>query len=103
MKEVIVIIRSNRWQATREALDELGVREICHQRVLGRGRQQGLHYLRPTSSAQVRGMAFLPKRMASWLVADDRVNDVIAALIRANATGNYGDGKIFVCPVEDGA
>ncbi len=101
MREVIAVIRNDKWQATREAVGPLDVLEICHQRVLGRGRQRGLRYLRPSRGGEVGGMEFLPKRMVWWLVPDDKVDAIVAALFRVNRTGNYGDGKIFVCPVED--
>jgi len=101
VKEVIAVIRNERWQATREAVGPLDVQEICHQRVLGRGRQRGLRYLRPSKGGEVGGMEFLPKRMVVWLASDDKVDALVAALIRVNRGGNYGDGKIFVCPVED--
>ncbi len=100
MKEIIGLIRPERWQATREALAALGVEEVCHQRVLGRGRQQGLRYLRPLQGGEVGGAEFLSKRMVWWLVSDDRVDAVVAALMSVNRSGNYGDGKVFVCPLE---
>ena len=46
-------------------------------------------------------MEFLPKRMGVWLVPDDQTDIVISIIVRANAGGNYGDGKIFVCPMGD--
>lgn len=107
MKEVIAIIRPEKWQPTKEALEGLGVLELAHYRVLGRGRQRGLRYLRrvtgergvPGTMAAV-SVQFLPKRMVSWLVPDERLNELLGALIQVNQTGNIGDGKVFVCPVE---
>ena len=46
-------------------------------------------------------MEFLPKRMGVWLVPDDQTDIVISIIVQANAGGNYGDGKIFVCPMGD--
>lgn len=46
MKEVISIIRPEKWDATREAVAAHEVYETVHVRVLGRGHQRGLHYLR---------------------------------------------------------
>lgn len=107
MKEVIAIIRPEKWQPTKEALEGLGVWELAHYRVLGRGRQRGLRYLRrvtgergvPGTMAAV-SVQFLPKRMVSWLVPDELLNELLRTLIRVNQTGNIGDGKVFVCPVE---
>ena len=108
MKEVVAIIRPERWQATREAAARFDVVEAAHLRALGRGRQRGLRYLRrvvaETGGAvteEVGGMQFLAKRIVTWLAPDDRVREFVATVIRVNQTGNFGDGKIFVCPVED--
>ena len=107
MKEVIAIIRPEKWQPTKDALQGLGVLELTQNRVLGRGRQRGLRYLRratrgrdgPGTMATV-SVQFLPKRMVSWLVPDEMLNELLGTLIRVNQTGNIGDGKVFVCPVE---
>ena len=95
MKEIVATLRPERWQATREALGEQGIYEALQHRVLGRGRQRGLRYLRPNTNGVVGGMDFLSKRMAVWIVADE----VVSTIVQANAGGNYGDGKIFVCPL----
>ena len=100
MKEVIAIIRPEKWQATQEAAAALGAEHFSRQRVLGRGRQRGLRYLRPTVGDQPGEMQFLPKRMAAWLVNDQMVEPLVAAIIRTNRTGSYGDGKVFVCPTD---
>lgn len=100
MKEVVGVIRPERWQATRDALAALGVEELYHQRVLGRGHQQGLRYLRPQQAGEPGGAEFLSKRMVWWLVSDGNVDAVVSTLIKVNRTGNYGDGKIFVCSLE---
>ena len=49
MKEIVAMLRPERWQATREALRAEGVEEAFQYRVLGRGRQRGLRYLRPAT------------------------------------------------------
>ncbi len=100
MKEIIAIIRPEKWQATREAAKALGFQEVTHHRVLGRGRQRGLRYLRPLSGGEEAGIPYLPKRMVVWMVQDEQVNALVTAIFRTNQTGNYGDGKIFVCPLE---
>ena len=101
MKEVIAFIRPDRWQATREAANNLGAEEIMHWRVLGRGHQHGLRYLRPISEGEEGGMQFLPKWMAGWIVENPKVDEFVTAIIDANYSNNYGDGKIFVCPLDD--
>lgn len=103
MKEVIAIIRPDKWQATREAADALGAEELMHWRVVGRGRQRGLRYLRPLSGGEEGGMQFLPKWMAGWAIESQQADALVAAIIRVNGSNNYGDGKVFVCPVEEAA
>lgn len=100
MKEVIAIIRNEKWQATRRAIESVGVEELAHQRVSGRGRQRGLRYLRRASDSGEGDMPFLPKRMVSCAVADERCDALVRAIIAVNQTGNFGDGKVFVRPLE---
>ncbi|HWO73697.1 MAG TPA: P-II family nitrogen regulator [Dehalococcoidia bacterium] len=99
MKEVIAIVRPERWRATIDALAALGVTEAVHQRVLGRGRQRGLRYLRRSAGGQGGDMLFLPKRLIRCAVEDRLVDAVVGAVIDANQTGNVGDGKVFVRPL----
>ena len=77
-----------------------GINDVLHLRVMGRGRQQGLQYLRRAQGEMEAGMTYLSKRMVSWLVPDEQVAETVRTLIRVNQTGNHGDGKIFVCPVD---
>ena len=97
MKEVVAIIRPERWQATREVIERFDVVEVAHVRALGRGRQRGLRYLRRVVAEtgggvteEVGGMQFLAKRIVTWLVPDDRVREFVATVIRVNQTGNFG-------------
>ena len=101
MKEVIALIRPDKWQATRNAADALGAQETMHWRVLGRGRQRGLRYLRPLSGGEEGGMQFLPKWMTVWIIENQKVEALVAAIIQENRTNNFGDGKVFVCPIDD--
>ena len=47
------------------------------------------------------GVRYLPKRMISWIVEEAQVEPLVEAIIEANQTGQLGDGKIFVLPVEE--
>ena len=99
MKEVMAVVRPERREATLEAMRKAGINDVLHLRVMGRGRQQGLQYLRRAQGEMEAGMTYLSKRMVSWLVPDEQVAETVRTLIRVNQTGNHGDGKIFVCPV----
>lgn len=96
LKEVIAILRPQRWPATREAIQAMGVEEIVHRRVIGRGKQRGLRYLRRATDAGEGDMPYLPKRMVVCLVADESCTALVNAIIKVNQTSNLGDGKIFV-------
>ena len=100
MKEVIAIIRPEKLGETRNAVDALATLETFGQRVLGRGSQAGLHYVQATAHGRRMGISYLSKQMITWVVPDEHINDVVAAIMRINQTGNFGDGKTFVCPVE---
>ena len=99
MKQVWAIIRNEKWQATRLATEAVGFEEQIHSRVLGRGRQRGLRYLRRASDSGDGDMPFLPKRMAVYFVADERCDALVNAILKVNQSGNVGDGKVFVLPV----
>ena len=79
----------------------VGAEEVAHWRVLGRGNQRGLRYMRPLSGGEEGGMQFLPKWMASWRIDDENASALVAAIIEVNHSNNYGDGKVFVCPVAE--
>lgn len=46
-------------------------------------------------------LGFLPKKMLVMITGDDEVPLIVQTLIRANQKGQHGDGRIFVCPLED--
>ena len=98
MKEVIAIIRPNQWQKTKARLLEEGFTSFTVHRVYGRGRQKGLQYLK--SGKIVEGIRFLPKRMLTLFVKEEDVQTVSDLLIQVNRTGEIGDGKIFVSPLD---
>lgn len=99
MKEIIAIIRPNKWPRTKAALLEEGFNAFTVHRVYGRGRQKGLQYL-SKSRQVVEGICFLPKRMVTLFVPDEEAEKAVAVLSESNKTGEIGDGKIFVCPLE---
>ena len=101
MKEVIAIIRPEKLQETLEAAHAMGLTDCLHLRVMGRGKQRGLRYMRPVNGSEDGVMQFLPKRMLTWLVPDQMASGLVRALITVNKSENFGDGKVFVCPAED--
>ena len=101
LKEVIAIIRPQRWVQTKQRLQRLNLPAFTHQRVLGRGRECGLRYLPRQGATTGTGVRYLPKRLISWVVEESQVEWLVHALIDANQTGQLGDGKIFVLPIGD--
>ncbi|MBG0775932.1 MAG: P-II family nitrogen regulator [Desulfovibrionaceae bacterium] len=108
MKEIIAIIRPRKMNATKQALDALGFPSMTAVPVLGRGKQRGIAGeinvdIPPEVLAQgkYRAMTYIPKRMLSVVVPDREVDPVVQAIVEINRTGQVGDGRVFVCHVEE--
>jgi len=99
LKEVIAIIRPERWLETKLKVESLGIFAYTQHRVVGRGRQRGLHFLARRGASAGTGFRYLPKRMASWIVPETQVDKLVRVIIETNRTGQIGDGKIFLLPV----
>lgn len=108
MKEVMAVIRMNKINDTKRALNEAGITSFTATgRVLGRGKGlvdysilHGAEEGSPEAIAQLSdGPRLVPKRMITVVVSDDYVERTVEALIKTNQTGNAGDGKIFILPV----
>jgi nitrogen regulatory protein P-II 1 len=98
MKKVEAIIRPDRLQPVQDALDALGASGITITEVLGCGHQRGYteHY-RGTKA----NISLQRKVKVEVVIPDDRAEGVVEAIAGAARTGEVGDGKIFVIPVED--
>lgn len=108
MKEIIAIIRPKKMKDTKNVLETLGFPGVTASYVLGRGKQRGiaseLNLNIPESveaEGKSGGMKYIPKRFVNIMVPDNMVDEVVNALIKANQTDQVGDGKIFVCPIDD--
>lgn len=103
MKEIIAIIRRHKIQETKTGLIGIGIPALTMISVEGRGKQHGL--IEPDEEMNEMKMEnrlqFIPKRMIYTVVEDNDVPKVVETLIRINQTGQIGDGKIFVCPIEN--
>jgi nitrogen regulatory protein P-II 1 len=98
MKKIEAIIRPFKLDDVREALSEIGVRGMTLTEVKGYGRQKGHTELYRGSEYKID---FLPKIKIEIIAADAMVENIVSAVIKAAKTGQVGDGKIFVSPVED--
>lgn len=97
MKQVTAIIKPFKLDEVREALADVGVNGLTVTEVKGFGRQKGHTELYRGAEYVVD---FLPKIRVEMVVADEAVDRVIEAIVRAARTGKIGDGKIFVTSVE---
>ena len=99
MKLVKCIIRPNKVEDVRDALERASVSGMTITEVRGHGRQKG-------HKAVYRGreydVSLLPKTMIEMAVSDDLVDEVVAVLMKAARTGDIGDGRIWVLHVEEG-
>ena len=97
MKLITALIRPNRLPQVKEALFKAGVRGITLSRVSGHGGQGGI-------VEQYRGNQFIvefhEKVQLTIGVSDSFVETTIDAIVNAARTGEIGDGKIFVQPLE---
>ncbi len=124
MKEVWAIIRREKFAETKRSLDAVGCGAMSVHSVWGRGKQGGLimsevesemlayatsapklvptpSYLVTEGATLTKPVLYVPKRLLVMVVPDDKVDLVVETIIKVNRTGNHGDGKIFIMPVED--
>ena len=97
MKLIIAIIKPFKLDDVREALNRLGVSGMTVSEVKGYGRQKGHTEIYRGAEYVVN---FLPKIRVEVAVASDLADRAIEALTNAARTGQIGDGKIFVAPIE---
>ena len=85
-------------EEVKEALANVGVQGLTVTEVKGFGRQKGHKELYRGAEYVVE---FLPKVKLDIVIPDDKLKDVVEAIVKAASTGRIGDGKIFVCNIED--
>ena len=99
MKLVKAIIRPNKLEEVKDALTKLNIAGMTVTEVRGHGRQKG-------HTAVYRGreyeVSLLPKMEIEVVVPDAVVDEAIKAIIGAARTGEIGDGRVFIMPVEQG-
>lgn len=98
MKKIEAIIRTEKFNQVRLALDEMGIMGLTSYEVKGRGQQKGLEFSHRAGTYRVD---MLPKTKVEVVVNDKDVERIIAGICEAARTGEIGDGKLFVLPVEN--
>src|SRR5512136_1321674 len=97
MKMVKAIIKPERFEFVKKALEDKGFVGMTITEVKGRGEQKGI-------TLEYRGglmtVDFLPKIQLEIVVRDSDVDTLITTITEAARTGKIGDGKIFIMPVD---
>ncbi len=98
MKKIEAVIRVEKLDEMTEALEKYGCPGMMVTHIEGHGRQKGI-------TEQFRGrefkLNFIPKVKIEIVLKDSQVDSILKLITGIARTGEIGDGKIFVCPVED--
>jgi nitrogen regulatory protein P-II 2 len=97
MKMIVAVIKPFKLDEVRDALTRIGIHGMTVSEVKGYGRQKGHTEIYRGAEYAVN---FLPKVRVEVVVAADEADKVVDAIGAAAKTGQIGDGKIFVTPVE---
>ena len=97
MKLITAIIKPFKLEEVRGALTDLGLQGMTVSEVKGYGRQKGHTEIYRGAEYAV---SFLPKLKIEVVTTSDLTEKAVAAIISAAKTGQIGDGKIFVSPIE---
>jgi nitrogen regulatory protein PII len=97
MKKIEAIIKPFKLEEVKDALGEAGIEGMTVSEVKGFGRQKGHTEIYRGSEYTVD---FLPKIKIEMVVADNRADAAVHAIINAAKTGKIGDGKVFVSSIE---
>ena len=98
MKKVEAIIRPHLLEAVKNALQELNVVGMTIGEVQGYGRQRG--HIETYRGAEYQ-IEFVPKIKIEVVIPEEIEESVVAAITKTARTGKFGDGKIFVTPLDD--
>lgn len=97
MKLITAIIKPFKLEDVRTALTDLGLQGMTVSEVKGYGRQKGHTEIYRGAEYAV---SFLPKIKIEVVTTDELADKAVGAVVAAAKTGQIGDGKIFVSPVE---
>lgn len=94
MKMIRAIIRPERVENVVDALDEAGFVAMTKMEVIGRGKQKGI---------QLENIYYdeIPKTMLMLVAEDEQTDKIVEIVSDTSFTGNFGDGKIFISPVDE--
>jgi nitrogen regulatory protein P-II 1 len=98
MKKIEAIIREEKLESVKRVLEENGYFGMTVSEVSGRGRQKGLCLQWRVGEYRVD---FLPKLKIEVVILDEDVSKVLYAIANSARTGEMGDGKVFVFPLDN--
>lgn len=96
MKKIEAIVRKSQFEEVRDALHQMDVNFFSYWDVTGVGNEQKGHVYRGISYST----SAIERRFIAVIVNDDFVDKTVAAIMQSARTGEVGDGKIFISPVE---
>ena len=99
MKKIEAIIRPEKLNDVKDALERGGFVGLNIVQVTGRGAQKGI--VHSGRGGETYTVDMLPKLKIEVVVKDSDVDRVVDLIMNAARTGNIGDGKIFIAPIED--
>ncbi|MEE8161356.1 MAG: P-II family nitrogen regulator [Acidobacteriota bacterium] len=99
MKLIMAIVRPSKAEEIKDALSQFNISGMTLSEVRGHGRQKG-------HTAIYRGkeysVSLLPKMKIEIVIPDELVEETLRTIIETARTGEIGDGRVFVLPVEEG-
>jgi nitrogen regulatory protein P-II 1 len=98
MKKILSIIRPDKLEEVKQALEEIGCHGLTIKEVRGRGRQLGI-------TESYRGHDYkvdmLPKTEIEIVTTEKDLENIVDTIIKTARTGDIGDGKIFISTIEE--
>ncbi|MBE0448328.1 MAG: P-II family nitrogen regulator [Actinobacteria bacterium] len=98
MKMVVAVIKTFKLDAVKDAILKAGIHGMTVKEVMGFGQQKGHIESYRGSSYEVR---FIPKVKIEVAVPDERLREIVDLIQKTTRTGELGDGKIFIYPLEE--
>jgi nitrogen regulatory protein PII len=98
MKKIEAIIKPFKLEEVKDALGEIGIEGMTVTEVKGFGRQKGHTEIYRGSEYTVD---FLPKIKIEIVIADEKLDEAVGAIVKTAKTGKIGDGKVFVSTIDE--